>query len=116
MTARQDRLNAFVLPAENKLAFSEDTIVITCSLSLLKRAAEQAPFFHHVDPEKVEPGTGFQITDVKEFARALCTELLEEQGEAGSLMAEAFDDAAERIVDNAGPGWAWPAIGQFIKP
>lgn len=99
---------------------------IRTPVELLAQLSKYAPFVHNVpgvnspggprEPHNIPPWEdgGFRVTDPDKWAKALGRILVADDEMPGSIIGEAFADAAERVVDNGQPerdGWTWPRFG-----
>lgn len=99
------------LPEQCEVGLVGHAIVIRMPFDLLAHAAANAPCMHHIDPDGRGTG-GFRVTDPTIFAFEVQRALLNELDETGgTLVHEMFDDAIEKVVDDGGEGFEWPAAG-----
>lgn len=89
-----------------------EALVIRMPLDLLKWATEHSPMVHQLDPDVAASHGGLQITDTKLFGESVKRAMLDELDETGTtLVHQMFDDAVEKVIDDGGEGFTWPAAG-----
>ncbi len=84
---------------------------MSVGIDLLGDCAADSPFIHDVGVLAHEED-GFHVTDPVAFAEDVATALDRENTEHGdSILTAAIEDAIEEVVEMAGRGFSWPAVG-----
>lgn len=86
-------------------------LVIQVPLELLAYVTENGSYGVG-DPDDTPEADRLRVTDQIAFAKSVIDAIAADHGEEGdSLIEEMLDEAIEQVIENAAPGFSWPAAG-----